>query len=164
MNRTGPVYGFWNRQIGTWFTVLSFEGVTADTIALSVALGLVFGIFPVYGCPTLLCAAAALILRLNAPAIQFVNYLTSPLQLALFIPFNRVGERLFPSHAAAPEPGFAGIVSSLSTTATHAIVGWFCLCAPLGIFLYLTLGYVLRRCRGDVSMERDSKRPLHDAL
>src|SRR2546426_6925400 len=84
-----PVYGLWNRSVAKPLAGLSLEGASAETIALSVALGLVFGMFPVYGCPTLLCAAAAIVLRLNSPAVQLVNYLISPLQLALLVPFNR---------------------------------------------------------------------------
>jgi hypothetical protein len=39
----------------------------------------VLGVFPAPGCPTLLCALAALVLRLNPPAIQLVNYFVYPL-------------------------------------------------------------------------------------
>jgi uncharacterized protein (DUF2062 family) len=141
-------------------------------IALSVALGLVFGIFPMYGFPTLLCAAAALVLRLNFPAVQLVNYLTSPLQLVLLAPFNRLGARLFPAPGAAVVSGLPVIihadiwrlVSSLSTAAMHAIVGWFCISAPLGILVYFTLRCIirLRRLR-NVSMERNPKRLLNAA-
>ena len=51
------------------------QGITPEKIALSIALGAVLGIFPVLGSTTLLCAAAAFILRLNMPAIQVVNFL-----------------------------------------------------------------------------------------
>ncbi len=131
--------------------VPTLEGVAAETVALIVALGIVFGTFPMYGCPTLLCAAAAILLRLNWPALQLVNYLISPLQLALLVPFNRVGARLVPARAASL-PGILHsdlwrLASSLWTAAMHAIVGWFCICAPLGILLYLTLHCIIRRRR-----------------
>ena len=61
---------------------------------LSLAFGLGIGIFPVLGVSTVLCTVVAIALRLNLPAIQLVNYLASPLQLALIIPFVRVGEHL----------------------------------------------------------------------
>ena len=147
------------------------DGVAAETIALIVALGLVFGTFPMYGGATLLCAAAAIVLRLNWPALQLVNYLISPLQLALLVPFNRVGARLLPARTAGPAPGLPGIfhsdlwrlASNVWTAAMHAIVGWFCICAPLGILLYLTLHCIIRRRRrGKGSMERGSNRLLND--
>ena len=52
------------RRLGAF----SLEGIAPETMALSVALAVLLGVFPVYGCPTLLCAGAALLLRLNLPA------------------------------------------------------------------------------------------------
>ena len=54
---------------------LALRGMSPEAMALSIALGFVLGVFPVPGCPTLLCALAALALRLNGPAVQAVNYL-----------------------------------------------------------------------------------------
>jgi uncharacterized protein (DUF2062 family) len=132
---------------------LSLGGVTAETLTLSVGLALVLGIFPVYGCPTLLCAAAAIVLRLNLPAMQLVNALTTPLQLALLIPFHRLGDWLLP---AAERRVFTGVHSEtwrfldgIWTLAVHAITGWFCVCAPLGLLLYLTLRFASRRCAAE---------------
>src|SRR3954453_19919619 len=70
------------------------QGVTPEKLALSLAFGLGIGIFPVLGVSTVLCTVVAIVLRVNLPAIQLVNYLASPLQLALIIPFVRVGEPL----------------------------------------------------------------------
>jgi len=71
------------------------EGMSSDKISLSIALGVALGIFPVLGSTTLLCAIAALVLRLNLPAIQVVNYLVYPLQLILLAPFYGAGSWLF---------------------------------------------------------------------
>src|SRR3954466_5116036 len=68
------------------------QGATPEKIPLSLAFGLGIGIFPVLRISTVLCTVLALALRLNLPAIQLVNYLASPVQLALIIPFVRVGE------------------------------------------------------------------------
>jgi uncharacterized protein (DUF2062 family) len=106
-----------------------------ETIALSVALGLVLGVFPVFGCPTILCALAAFALVLNLPAIQAVNYLAYPLQLALLVPFIRLGGGIFRFAPGAP---------TLLTAALHAIVAWFCVCVPAGLLLYVLLYAALR--------------------
>src|SRR5580692_2926222 len=45
----------------------SVAGLSPETIALILVLGLVLGVFPVFGCPTLLCIVAALAFRLNLP-------------------------------------------------------------------------------------------------
>jgi uncharacterized protein (DUF2062 family) len=71
------------------------QGVTPADLALSLALGLGLGTFPVLGSTTILCGAAAALLRLNQPAIQLVNYLAYPLQLLLLIPLLRAGAALF---------------------------------------------------------------------
>jgi hypothetical protein len=137
------------RWIGRGFH-LSLEGVTTETLVLSVGLALVLGVFPVYGCPTLLCAAAAVILRLNLPAMQLVNFLTSPLQWALLIPFHRLGSLLLAGDGGRGSPVAGGVhagawqfIAGIWTLAVHAIAGWFCVCLPLSILLYLIL-----RCYG----------------
>jgi uncharacterized protein (DUF2062 family) len=131
---------------------LSLEGVTAETLALSLGLALLLGVFPVYGCPTLLCAAAAIVLRLNLPAMQLVNALTTPLQLALWMPFHRLGDLLLRGAADPRVPAVSHsetwrFLDGIWTLAVHAIAGWFCACAPLGILLYLALRFACRRCQ-----------------
>jgi len=114
------------------------EGLSGGELALILAMGLVLGTFPVLGCPTILCLIAALALRLNVAALQLMNQLTSPLQLALLIPFARVGWRI-------PVSAAATVTWKLGVVALAAITGWCFLCVPLGILLYLSLRLVLRR-------------------
>ncbi len=71
------------------------QGMTPRDLALAVAIGLVLGTFPVIGATTLLCIAASIFLRLNLPALQSVNWIASPLQLILLIPFFNLGGVLF---------------------------------------------------------------------
>jgi uncharacterized protein (DUF2062 family) len=128
---------------------LALRGVSPEAIALSIALGFALGLFPVPGGPTLLCALAALVLRLNGPAVQAVNYLVYPLQLALFAPFMRLGGRLFQAPAghlpAIVHGGAWRAVPDVLAAAAHAIAGWLCIGAPAGLLVYLLLAYCLRR-------------------
>ena len=117
----------------------SLEGLSAENIALIVTAGLVLGTFPVYGCPTLLCVLAAFALRVNFPALQLVNQLSSPLQIALLVPLARLGSRIFGAPAATPVTG------KLALAALNAVAGWFCACVPFGFLLYFLLLYALRR-------------------
>ncbi|MDP9162111.1 MAG: DUF2062 domain-containing protein, partial [Acidobacteriota bacterium] len=71
------------------------QGITPEKIALSLAIGIVLGIFPALGLTTLLCAAAAVVFKLNLPSIQLVNWFVYPLQLILILPFMRAGALLF---------------------------------------------------------------------
>jgi uncharacterized protein (DUF2062 family) len=130
------------------------QGVTPEKIALSIALGVALGVFPVLGSTTALCALAALVLRLNLPAIQVVNYFVYPLQIALLIPFFRMGEWLFrsPHLPLSVSQIYAMIhanmwdaIRSLWTTAWHAVIVW-CLLAPVFVaIVYAVLAPVLRR-------------------
>jgi len=117
----------------------SVAGLSPATIALILAIGLVLGVFPVYGCPTVLCMGAALVLRLNLPAVQIINQLVFPLQLALLVPLSRLGARILHGCLWLPARW------SIAATVRDAVVGWLCLCVPLGIVLYFILAFALRR-------------------
>ena len=130
------------------------QGITPEKIALSLAFGIMLGVFPVLGTPSLLCLMAALIFRLNLAAVQLVNLLVYPLWLALLIPFTRAGERLFGAPPltmtvqqmfALAHAGFFHSVSVLWMSALRAATAWL-LVGPLGIVvLYLILVPVIRR-------------------
>lgn len=63
-------------------------------MALGLVLALCIAIIPVLGVTSWLCFATALAFRLNMPAMQAVNWLATPLQLLLFVPFLRAGAAL----------------------------------------------------------------------
>jgi len=69
------------------------QGFTPKKIAQSIAIGLVFGTIP-FCISTILCTAVAILLRLNQPIIQLINFLVFPLQIGLFIPYLKLGEFL----------------------------------------------------------------------
>jgi uncharacterized protein (DUF2062 family) len=130
------------------------QGVTPEKIALSIALGAVLGIFPVLGSTTILCAAAAIVLRLNLPAIQAVNFLIYPLQLILFLPFLQAGSRIT---GAAPVTlsmkDVFGMIKSdpwslikmLSTASLGAMAIWMVMSPLVIAVVYYSLVPVLRR-------------------
>ena len=116
------------------------------------AVGVVLGTFPVYGCPTGLCLLAALVFRLNVPVLQLVNQLASPVQLALLIPFAKLGARLLGFHA----PASNNLLSRFSELTLQAIAGWLCISVPLGLLLYFVLSRILRRRRPACSRELET--------
>lgn len=128
--------------------------MTPEKIALSMALGAALGVFPALGWTTALCAIAAIVLRLNLPAIQIVNYLMYPAQIVLLVPFFRLGEKLFRApHLAVSAPQIYGMIHAsawnaiklLWTTTWHAMVAWG-LIAPVFVgLMYVILTPVLRR-------------------
>lgn len=148
------VRAFVRRRLVDPILELLRQGVTPEKIALSLAFGLGIGIFPVLGVSTVLCTVIAIVLRLNLPAIQLVNYLASPLQLALIIPFVRVGEQLL---GIRPQPlsisegfrlmavGVLHAVHVLWDAIVHAAVGWIVIGPVLIYALYRALRPVLIR-------------------
>lgn len=129
----------WSRRVVAPIIAQLRQGITPEEVALTIALGLVLGVFPILGATTLLCGTAATWLRLNQPVIQVVNYLAYPAQLAAIIPFYRAGESLFRQphlplsipmmieHFRADTGKFFG---DFGLVAVQGIVVW-CLMAPL---------------------------------
>src|SRR4051794_16880553 len=76
-------------------------GISPQRLALTLALGFVVGCFPVFGVTTGICALMAFVFRLNLPAIQAANYAAMPFQLALLVPFVKLGGKLAPGHYPA---------------------------------------------------------------
>jgi len=137
---------FFRRRIARPIAELLRQGVTPEKMALSLAIGVALGVFPVLGTTTALCVLAGLILRLNLPAIQVVNYFVYPLQIVLLIPFFRAGEQLFGAPhlqlsvtqiLAMVRTSFWSATRFLWTMVWHAAVVW-CLVAPV----FVTLAYV----------------------
>jgi uncharacterized protein (DUF2062 family) len=150
----GKNEGFFRRRIARPIVELLRQGVTPEKMALSLALGVALGVFPVLGTTTALCALVAFVWRLNLPAIQIVNYFVYPLQIALILPFFSAGEKLFgaphlplsvPQIVAVVHASFWGATRFLWTTIWHAAVAW-CLIAPVFVALaYVILVALLRR-------------------
>ena len=149
-----PQRGFWRRRIVTPLVDLLRQGITPEKIALSIALGITLGITPVIGLTTILCFLAAILLRLNIPAIQLVNYLVYPLQLAMLVPFFRMGQWIFtapPSAVSVAEifhlirADVWGAIATLWTATLHALVAWLALAVLAAPILYLILAPALRR-------------------
>ena len=156
VNSTVPTAreSFWKRRVVTPLVAQLKQGVTPEKLALTVALGLVLGIFPILGATTLLCGFAAIALRLNQPVIQLVNYFAYPVQLALIIPIYQAGEKLFGN---APIPlsipliferfraDFGQFLRDFGMIAVQGIVVWCILAPVLVAALYFTMRPLLRK-------------------
>jgi len=146
--------GFFRRKVIDPIFKLLKQGISPEKIALCMAIGIVLSIFPVIGATTLLCAIAAIVLRLNLPAMQIVNYLVYPLQIALLIPFFQFGAWLFgmePLPLSAQDliamfkADFWGAINQLWGTTLRAIVAWGLICLPTAAGLYYILRPIIRK-------------------
>ena len=134
---------FWQERVVAVIVAQLTQGFTPQKIALTIALGLNLGVFPILGCTTLLCALAAFCLKLNQPVIQLVNWLAYPLQFMLLLGFVRIGEWLMrapPVPFSIPEllrkfqESPAKFIQEFGMTGVHGIVAWL-LIAPLATAL-----------------------------
>ena len=120
------------------------QGMSPNRLALCVSLGIVIGNIPILGVSTLICAAIALVFRLNLPAIQIVQAAMAPTQILLIIPFVRLGEwilRVPPQPVSVQEglalmaQGVGHAVVTLWNAIVHAGLAW-ALVAPLAVLFF----------------------------
>ena len=139
------------------------QGLAPRDLALCVALGVGVGLFPVLGVSTPALTVLALTLRLNLAAIQLVSYAIAPLQLALIIPFMRLGEIVLGSTpqpmtiSAAMELLTEGVLFAIVTlwdAIIHATLGWLLIVPVLIFVLYKILVPILLRLSTTLRSEK----------
>lgn len=144
-----PRPGHWRRYVAAPIAAQLRQGITPRQVALTMAAGLVIGVFPVLGATTLLCALLGIALRLNQPIIQLVNYLAYPLQIALLFPFYRAGEWLF-GQPPVPLLSITGLSARFSAdplqffvdygmVAVYGSVVWILVAPPAFVLIFLAL-------------------------
>jgi uncharacterized protein (DUF2062 family) len=137
-----------NRNMALWLR----QGISPRRLAFTLALGFAIGCIPVVGIPTLLCAALALALRLNLPAIQAANYAVMPLQLLLIVPFVRFGgwltaSKLQPAVQASAllHIPTARLATQMGWIAGQALLAWAVIAVPAVLMITFALTRLLRR-------------------
>jgi uncharacterized protein (DUF2062 family) len=149
-----PIEQAWRRRTLDIVVAQLHQGVTADKIALTLAIGLILGLFPIFGTTSALCVIAALWLKLNQPIIQLVNWLAAPLQLPGIYLFVRIGERL----TRSPPVQFSinGLVQQFRAsplqfmrlfgmTGLRGVLAWLLIAPAIATVVYLALLPPLRR-------------------
>ncbi|XP_031288171.1 uncharacterized protein LOC116146861 [Pistacia vera] len=143
--------------VGTWFNKkvidpllqIPKEVQSQSKLAFSTALGLTLGVFPIVGWVTVfLCGIAIAVLksRCHAPSMMLANFIATPIELSLVVPFLRFGEALtggphFPLTSDALKRVLTGKASQeVLFSVAHAVMGWivaspFILAALYMIFL-----------------------------
>ena len=147
-NQPSRLKKFWQERVVALIAAQFTQGFTPQKISLTVTLGLTLGVFPIFGATTTLCALAGLWLKLNQPVIQLVNYLASPLQLALILVFVRIGEWIM----RAPRVSFsipelfrkfhespANFFREFGLTGLHGIIAWLVIAPFFAALVYFLL-------------------------
>jgi len=136
------------RKVVLWLR----QGISPRRLALTLALGFAIGCIPVVGVTTAICMLVAACLRLNFPAIQAANWAAMPFQVALIVPFVRLGGRLFGFGSANTiamgtllhAPSFKTI-STFGWLAGQALLAWLVIAIPAVLLMTATLTVLLRR-------------------
>jgi len=133
------------------------QGISPRRLALTLALGFAVGCIPVIGIPTVLCAGLALALRLNLPAIQTANYVAMPAQLALMVPFVRLGSWIIPTHGGPAPISLAfnprallhlpalNLATLIGDLAGKALLAWLLVAIPAVVLMTFGLTHMIRR-------------------
>jgi uncharacterized protein (DUF2062 family) len=119
-------------------------GLTPQKLALTLCLGCALGIMPLLWGTSLICLLLAHVFRLNHVALQSVNYLLYPVQLALLLPFFKLGTWLFPWGPPLPERLFSALlhnpgllsVNFLAWITLKSLAAWLVTVLPAALFVY----------------------------
>lgn len=150
-------HSWFRRRLIDPFLRLLATGLSPGRLALTVALGIAFGLVPTFGITTLVSVAVALRLRLNLPAMQLAAHLMSAFQLLLLIPLLRAGAWIMgEGHKVAhltirglrrliDHDGWGAVGQLLWRAQLGALLLWLVAAVPLVTVLYFVLRAVFRR-------------------
>ncbi|KAI4388736.1 hypothetical protein MLD38_001039 [Melastoma candidum] len=122
------------------------RGLEPKQLAFSSALGVTLGVFPICGVTVFLCGIAIALLgsHCHPPTVMIFNFVATPLELSLIVPFLRFGEAItggspFPLSSDALKKILTGqasrevllsILHAIYLCAFSAVVGMVC-CSTL---------------------------------
>ena len=129
------------------------QGVSPRKLAFTISLGIFIGTVPAVWGSALICAGLAVLFRLNHLGIQAANHLVYPLQLALIVPFYRIGADIFPWGPSLSAEMFSkgikhaamGSFVPIAVATVKALAAWFLIAAPVAVALYFFLWVVFVR-------------------
>ena len=125
------------------------QGATPEGVAASVSVSLAIAVNPLIGTTTIGCIIAGRLFRLNHVVMQIVNHASFVLQVALMIPFMRIGETVTGSrHIVLTyeaikkqyDESLSIFFQKFWMAYVHGIIGWL-IVAPLAAWI---LNFFLR--------------------
>ncbi len=146
------------RKLAVWLR----QGISPRRLALTLSLGFAIGCIPVLGVTSFVCFVVAVVLRLNLPAIQAANWVAMPMQVALIVPFLRLGRRLIGLGSSQPFDASAllhssptVIIARMGALTGQAMLAWLVIAIPAVALTTLILTKVLRHIPAVASAKLD---------
>jgi uncharacterized protein (DUF2062 family) len=144
---------FWQRRFLDPVVAQLTQGLTPHKIALTIAVGSAIAMFPILGTTTLICLGVGVVLKLNQPILQVVNYTCTPIHLPFIYYAFKWGEELFGvKHPPVPFAAMRDLLvhhpirffHDYAPSALHAIALWAMLMPCWIAMLYYASLPVLR--------------------
>jgi uncharacterized protein (DUF2062 family) len=141
------------------------QGISADKLAWTIAVGCACGIFPIMGTTSIVCFFAAVYLRLNQPVIQVVCHSLWAAHLALILPFIKLGQWI---HGSDPITGsiptllkefFSSpwqFIQDYWIAALQGTVAWFIVSIPLIFIVRLISLPLLKAAAGRIEKRKEA--------
>lgn len=130
------------------------QGLEPHRLAATLAVGTVCSLFPFLGTTSVLNLGVGLALRMNQPALQTLNQLLGPVQLALILVYVRAGEWLWRAEPqqfsvnammrSFRELSLGDFLAQFGTTGWHAFTAWLVSAPLLFAVVYLPARLALR--------------------
>ena len=160
------IAGWFKRKVKDPLLAELKQGITAKDLAAACAVSLAIAVNPIIGTTTIFCLLAGKVFRLNHVVMQVINYFSYPLQIALFIPWARLGEKITGSESAVIDliemfadgassftklifnanlVPFENFVSKYSQIYFHALLGWLVVIPWATWIVYKILILVFKR-------------------
>ncbi len=156
---TDPRPPWWRRWIIRPVLAQLAKGSTPDKLAWAIAAGVVLGIFPIMGTPTLLCLLVGWGLGLNQPVMQIFKELVYPLHLILILVFIRMGEYLhgaplirfsIPELLARFKDDPFRFAMDFGWAAWHGVTAWALVAPLLALLIKFSVTPALRAARSRI--------------
>lgn len=133
--------------------LIATSGLSPRDLARTICVGTAIGLMPLIWGSSLLCILAGRWFRLNQLVLQSINYLLYPLQLALLMPFCRLGNSLLPGGPAMTTQQLSNLLQGNFTEAVPLLVWlslkgllvWLVTVPPIAWLGYRLLPAVLTR-------------------
>ena len=160
-----PKKSWWRRWLVAPVVAQLTVGISPERLGWTIALGIVLGVFPILGTPTLVCLLAGYWLRLNHPVLQVFKELVYPLHLVLIPVFIRLGERLYGVPLTSFSiPDLLGKFKNdplqfgrdFGMTAWHAVIVWLLIAPVVVVLIKLAVTPVLRKLALSIQKRREA--------